>query len=347
MPYKPKLYTDDELYDILMNSDNSDFENIEAEHSIANNRSYNDSGSELSDLDENENNDENYDYESESADSSEDENNSATESSNTEITQFPEVGISGSIVLTLLEKYLNSGHSLYVDNWYTSPSLFSILHEKKTNACGTVKMNRKHMPPLQEKLKRGEYVCNSTKNILATKWQDKREVRMLSTMHTDEMIICGKTLQGEDKQKPSCILNYNENMGAIDKTDMLLSSTESVRKTIKWYKKVFLHLLDLSVLNAHVIYKVKTGDHMPLLKFQMKLVKELVDKYQMVRPRTSSSKIVGEAVPMRLVARHFPSHVEKNQNNKVVAKRCVVCRRHKIRKEPHSDVPSAMCHFAL
>lgn len=84
MPYKPKqFYMDDDLYDILMNSDNSEFDNMEAEHSIGNNcsnRSNNDSGSELSDLDENENNDENYDYESESADSSENENNSATES---------------------------------------------------------------------------------------------------------------------------------------------------------------------------------------------------------------------------------------------------------------------------
>lgn len=36
-------------------------------------------------------------------------------------------------------------------------------------------------------------------------------------------------------------------MGAVDKTDMLLSVAESVRKTIKWYKKVFFfHLLDLS-----------------------------------------------------------------------------------------------------
>lgn len=212
-----------------------------------------------------------------------------------------------------LEKYLNSGYSLYVDNLYTSPSLFSILHKKKTNACRIKKMN---MPPLQEKLKRGEYVCYSTRDILTTKWLHKCEVRILSTKHTDEMIVYGKTLQREDKQKPSCILNYNENMGTIGKTNMLLNSTESVRKTIKWYKKVYIR-----------IYEMKMRDYMSLLKFQMKLVKELVDKYQKVRPRASKSKTIGEDVPMRLVARHFSSHVEKNQNNKVVVKRCVVCLR--------------------
>ncbi|KAJ8946654.1 hypothetical protein NQ314_008826 [Rhamnusium bicolor] len=105
-------------------------------------------------------------------------------------------------------------------------------------------------------------------------------------------------------------------MGAIDKTDMLLSSTESVRKTIRWYKKVFFHLLDLSILNAHVIYKMKTGENIPLLQFQIKLIKEIVEKYQKFRPRASSSKNIGQDAPMRLVARHFPSHVEKNEKKK-------------------------------
>lgn len=31
--------------------------------------------------------------------------------------------------------------------------------------------------------------------------------------------------------KPSCVIDYNKNMGAIERSDMLLSSIESVRKT--------------------------------------------------------------------------------------------------------------------
>lgn len=37
--------------------------------------------------------------------------------------------------------------------------------------------------------------------------------------------------------KPECIIEYNKRMRAVDKTDMLLSSVESVRRTTKWYKK--------------------------------------------------------------------------------------------------------------
>ncbi|KAG5880739.1 hypothetical protein JTB14_009149 [Gonioctena quinquepunctata] len=66
------------------------------------------------------------------------------------------VGISGNIVRTLMRNYLNAGHTLFTDNWYTSPKLYNLLWSQKTNACGTVKQNRKNMPALKNKLKAGE-----------------------------------------------------------------------------------------------------------------------------------------------------------------------------------------------
>ncbi len=59
--------------------------------------------------------------------------------SSTEIKLDQNLGKSGSVVMTLMEPYLNKGHSLFVDNWYTSPRLFEKLHEFKTGACGTVR----------------------------------------------------------------------------------------------------------------------------------------------------------------------------------------------------------------
>ena len=48
----------------------------------------------------------------------------------------------GSVVNTLMSPYIGKGHILYVDNWYSSPTLF--LHLKfDMGACGTVRINRK------------------------------------------------------------------------------------------------------------------------------------------------------------------------------------------------------------
>ena len=65
------------------------------------------------------------------------------------------LGKSGSVVMTLMKPYLNKGHSLFLDNWYTTPLLFEKLHELKTGACGTVRKNRLGSVKL-EKLAKGD-----------------------------------------------------------------------------------------------------------------------------------------------------------------------------------------------
>lgn len=252
----------------------------------------------------------------------------------TEIVNYDtNLGVSGNIVMTLTEKYWGKGHVLFTDNWYTSPLLYEKLHEKKINACGTVKANRRHMPPLTDKLKRGEIQYYSTQRLLALKWQDKREVRLLSSLHNSSMVTA-KRKNNEDIVKPKCVVDYNESMGGVDRTDMLLSTTESVRKSVKWYKKVFFHLLDLAVLNSHCIYKMKTGSLIPLLDFQRQLIKDLIAKYKQVQPRSSGSRTSTGHSPLRLIARHFPSmYPRRPKDNKKISKRCVVCSAQKKRKE--------------
>ncbi|KAJ8933860.1 hypothetical protein NQ318_004691 [Aromia moschata] len=91
-----------------------------------------------------------------------------------------------------------NGHSLFTDNWYTSPSLSTYLFQHKTNSCGTVRVNRKHMPDLSGKIQQGQTCCMqklqsmSSENILVVKWKDRKEVTMLTTMHEDKMIELGK-----------------------------------------------------------------------------------------------------------------------------------------------------------
>lgn len=218
------------------------------------------------------------------------------------------IGSPGKVVLTLLNRYLERGHSLFVDNWYTSSSLFSYLHHRKTNACGTIRKNRKHMPNLDSKLQKGESEYRSTDTLLALKWQDKREVRMLTTLHDSSMAGTGKLdKDGVEKVKPKCIISYNANMGGVDRSDMMLSSVECVRKSVKWYKKVYFHLLDLTLLNAHALYVSLTRKKITLSKFQHMLIKEILEHYHQPsdeQPRSGRRSAASDS-PLRLTARHF------------------------------------------
>ena len=60
---------------------------------------------------------------------------------------------------------------------------------------------------------------------------------MLSTLHSDALIP-----QAEGKlSKPLAIVDYNKNMGLVNKVDMQMLYNDTTRHSIKLYKKFFLN----------------------------------------------------------------------------------------------------------
>jgi hypothetical protein len=49
---------------------------------------------------------------------------------------------SEAVVVDLMQPYLDNGYTVFVDNWYTSPSSFVRLTERDTNAIGTVRSTK-------------------------------------------------------------------------------------------------------------------------------------------------------------------------------------------------------------
>ena len=50
------------------------------------------------------------------------------------------------IVMRLLGSLKKAGHHIYMDNYYTSPSLFVDMKLKGLGVCGTALVDRKGMP---------------------------------------------------------------------------------------------------------------------------------------------------------------------------------------------------------
>ena len=55
--------------------------------------------------------------------------------------------------------------------------------------------------------------------MLALKWQDKRDVMMLSTFHDTHMTRRSRSAVGgvEEVQKPAVVEDYNQHMGGEDR----------------------------------------------------------------------------------------------------------------------------------
>jgi len=48
-------------------------------------------------------------------------------------------------------------------------------------------------------------------------------------------------------------------MGYVDKGDRMANSYSVSRHTFKWMKKLFFHLLDLVILNSHILHSLCGG----------------------------------------------------------------------------------------
>lgn len=79
---------------------------------------------------------------------------------------------------------------------------------------------------------------------------------------------------------------------------MQISFTECTRKTRKWYRKLFFHLLDLCLYNAYVLYKVNTGKHkVQFSEFHTNVSEQLLETHAPVRSRNSGRRPSSSASP--------------------------------------------------
>ncbi|XP_062614645.1 piggyBac transposable element-derived protein 4-like [Saccostrea cucullata] len=247
---------------------------------------------------------------------------------------YGDLTMTSKIVLGLLSMtgLLSKGHHVYMDNYYTSPELYEELDLLDTYACGTLRSNRKNVPKIfssLRKMKQGEGVFRRKKNLLAVKFHDKRDIHMLTTIHEAKLVVTDKVDRRTQEPilKPKCIVEYIQKMGGVDLNDQIVQYYEVLRKCVKWWKKLFLHLFNLLLVNAYILYRkyggnIKKKSH---LDFRVKLVKSLLESAPNA-PRPSRGGRKSENID-RLTGRHFIQNIKPKEGakRKNPMRDCIVC----------------------
>ena len=268
-----------------------------------------------------------------------------------------ETGLAHHVVVDLVddERLQGKGHVIVMDNFYSSPSLFHDLLSRGFHACGTVRKDRKGLPKdvCTATLQKGEIISSVDDSILALKWKDKRDVFMMSTYHNSSMVTKTRRSRAadggvEDIRKPQVVEDYNQNMGGVDKSELvciihlqiiyihtsLLSSTIFLinvgdqmimyygfsHRSVKWWKRVFFHLLDVALVNGYILYKAATESKKTQLQFRLSVAMSLIEGLQRPRHRHHSG---APELPLRLTERAFPEPIpdEKRADCKVCSVR--------------------------
>ena len=122
------------------------------------------------------------------------------------------LGLSGIIIPRLMENLLDKGYHVYV----CSEALFTYLSEHDTAACGTARKNQLKLLATFKtpNLPKGEHRFYSHENILAVRFNDKKEVFFLSTTHKANVINTRKW-HGNVVRKLQLVHDYNKYMGVL------------------------------------------------------------------------------------------------------------------------------------
>ena len=215
-----------------------------------------------------------------------------------------------------------------MDNWYSSPFLFYNLWLVQTGACGT-SCYRKGYPTdlFKTKLKKqGDKIVISGNNIHAIRIYDHKPVCLILTVYDTNPIWSGKIhwKTKEPIMKPSLMCSYNKCMGGVDSNDQLLQYSAYNRRSLKWWKKVALMLLNLSMTNAYILYnywrKLRNCKEITHTKFCITVIKKLIASTVPPQQVQSVPSVTEFAC---LTGRHFPELIPCN--GKQVVRRCQVC----------------------
>ena len=174
---------------------------------------------------------------------------------------------------------------LATDNWYTSVELATMNSLCGIYTVGTIKSNRSNLPAEIKKPKKGAKVVapkpkakgrgdftvweakdKNDKEIFFTHWMDKKDVRILHTFNSSvgscqRMVKSSDGADGGAKEwgkkhfaQPLIIRHYNKAMGGTDFIDQNISYYFPLIKSAAWANRIFVHMLMVSVVNAHILF---------------------------------------------------------------------------------------------
>lgn len=221
-------------------------------------------------------------------------------SDNKIMTDEPDLGASSNVVVRMARSIpRNQNFQLYFDNWFNSLPLQVYLYKEGILSLGTIRRNRLGgcSFPSEKELKRNgrgsysEKVCTTDGvDLSAIACYGNKVVYLLSTFvgSKPEMEV-KRYFASEKKHKmipcPKAIKTYNQHMGGVDLLDSLLGYYRIKIRSKKWYLRIFFHMLDLTLVNAWLLYKRNTGEKLALKDFKACVAEGLCHAGKPVRKR--------------------------------------------------------------
>ena len=109
--------------------------------------------------------------------------------------------------------------------------------------------------------------------IFREKKSQTRNILLLSTANKAE--IATKKIRHKEVTKPKVIFYYNSYMGGVELADKKAYHLAAERSTRRYWKKIFHNLLDIALVNSHILFMELKNPRRDWRRFVIELVEGL------------------------------------------------------------------------
>ena len=106
-------------------------------------------------------------------------------------------------------------------------------------------------------------------------------------------------------KKPKVVEDYNQYVGGVDKSDQFVLHYGFAHRRVKWWERAFFHLMDLCLVNAHILYNSHSTRKLTQLDFRTEVGKSLLDGFE----SHVSRHFMSVDLPLLLTERPFPEPI--------------------------------------
>ena len=190
------------------------------------------------------------------------------------------------VVMSLIDGIDFKNRQLFFDSYFNSVPLLYQLRKQRISATGTICSDRKYFPTelkKSEKLERGDYRYLTSNGVSIIKRMDKKEV-LVASNYFDPAVSDKVSRQSKDGSRkqisyPLAIIHYNKYMGGVDLSDQKIKYHAIDRKSKKNWIRIFLHFLNLSLINSFVCYKHLSRSNISTVEYISSVSTALIGDY--------------------------------------------------------------------
>lgn len=259
-------------------------------------------------------------------------------------------GLGERVVTHMCRDLKWKSHHVFFDRYFSSIRLLRILEENGIYACGTISKTSEGFPEELRNpvgLEWGDCLQLQHDNLVATVWNDKKMVHVVST--TSNPVGDGPVIRkirggGEAEiMRPPPLEDYHKYMSGVDRNMQHRSKNPVGRPAKKYWKFLVNFILEECIINAFLIWKQTEGVNKPragysLLDFRCDVAVGLINDFSSRKIAKSVPKSVTPAVPL-----------DRHQCVKLNRKRstCKLCTKHGLKKRKETLFGCSACSVHL